>query len=86
MIYTRCAIQCMDDPVIDATQQLSFGRQIAFARQRSQYTSHAFAQLMGIKLRMLEDFENDVVMPEKKHITKMNRFLVTKLPYPQKHT
>ena len=61
---------------------LSFGRQIAYARQRSYHTSHKFAQLMGIKLRLLEDFENDVIVPEKKHVAKMNRFLVVKLSYP----
>ena len=77
MVYTYIVSLYMDD------DSISFGRQIAFARQKSQYTSHEFAQLMGIKLRVLEDYENDVTMPEKKHITKMNRFLTNKLPYPK---
>lgn len=66
------------------TTTLSFGGQLAYARQRSYFTSHKFAQLMGIKLRLLEDFENDVIVPEKKHVAKMNRFLVVKLSYPIK--
>ena len=65
-------------------QTTTFGKQIAFARQKSHFTIHAFAQLMGIKLRLLEDFENDITIPEKKHIAKMNRFLTTSLPYPPK--
>lgn len=79
MVYTHIVSLYMDD------DSVSFGKQITFARQRSQYTSHEFAQLMGIKLRVLEDYENDVTMPEKKHITKMNRFLTKfcKLPYPK---
>jgi len=80
MVYTYIISLHMED---DNVNLISFGRQIAFARQRSQYTSHEFAQLMGIKLRVLEDYENDVTMPEKKHIAKMNRFFTNKLPYPK---
>jgi len=76
----------MSDLDEDMQENVSFGTRIMIARQRSQYTSNHFAQLMGIKMRTLEDYENDVVVPEKKHIAKMNRFLTNKLPYPQKKT
>lgn len=61
---------------------MTFGRQLCFARQSSNYTLHAFAQLCNMKLRTLEDYENDMNVPEKKTIAKMNKFLKNKLPYP----
>jgi len=74
-----------DNPTTTSiVQTTTFGKQLAFARQKSHFTIHAFAQLMGIKLRLLEDFENDLAIPEKKHVAKMNRFLTTSIPYPTK--
>jgi ribosome-binding protein aMBF1 (putative translation factor) len=60
---------------------LTFGRKVAMSRQQSKYTIHEFAQMMNMKLRDLEKIEGDLLMPEKKTITKMNRFLINKLPY-----
>ena len=63
------------------SDELSFGRTLTMARQHSKYTIHEFAQLMNMKLRDLEKLENDMELPEKKTIAKMNRFLNKKLPY-----
>ena len=61
--------------------ELSFGRTLTMARQHSKYTIHEFAQLMNMKLRDLEKLENDMVLPEKKTIAKMNRFMNNKITY-----
>jgi len=63
------------------SEELSFGRILTMSRQHSKYTIHEFAQMMNMKLRDLEKIENDMILPEKKTITKMNRFLNKKLPY-----
>lgn len=60
---------------------LTFGRKLTMSRQRSNYTIHQFAQMMNMKLRDLENMENDITIPEKKTIAKMNRFLKNKMPY-----
>lgn len=61
--------------------ELTFGRKLTLSRQNSKYTIHQFAQMMSMKLRDLENMENDIIIPEKKTITKMNRFLKKKMPY-----
>jgi ribosome-binding protein aMBF1 (putative translation factor) len=60
---------------------LSFGRQLCLARQTCNYTIHEFSQMCNMKLRLIEDYENDVSIPEKKTIAKMNKYLKNKLPY-----
>lgn len=61
--------------------ELTFGRKLTLFRQKSNYTIHQFAQMMSMKLRDIENIENDMIIPEKKTITKMNRFLKKKMPY-----
>ena len=61
--------------------ELTFGRKLTLSRQNSKYTIHQFAQMMSMKLRDLENMENDIIITEKKTITKMNRFLKKKMPY-----
>ena len=53
--------------------------QIRSAINRSQYTLHEFAQLMSMKLKVLESYMNGDEVPEKKTISKMNRFLSKKI-------
>ena len=49
---------------------LTFGRKLTMSRQRSNYTIHQFAQMMNMKLRDLENMENDITIPEKKQLQK----------------
>ena len=53
--------------------------QITSAINRSQYTLHEFAQLMSMKLKVLDSYMNRDEIPEKKTISKMNKFLGTKI-------
>jgi ribosome-binding protein aMBF1 (putative translation factor) len=53
--------------------------QIAFAVNCSSYTVHTFAQQMNMKLRTLEAIMNGSETPEKKIISKMNKFLNKKI-------
>lgn len=53
--------------------------QIRDAINRSQYTLHEFCQLMGIKLKVLESYIDGTNVPEKKTISKINKFLKTKI-------
>ena len=46
---------------------------------RSPYTLHEFAQLMSMKLKILESYIDGTNIPEKKTISKMNKFLKTKM-------
>jgi len=49
--------------------------EIRMAISRSPYTVNAFTQLMNIKLSTLESYIDGRVIPEKKTIKRMNRFL-----------
>ena len=53
--------------------------QIRCAISKSPYTLHEFAQLMSMKLRTLQGFIDGSLIPEKKNIAKMNKFLKTKM-------
>ena len=53
--------------------------QIRDAINNSPYTLHEFTQLMGIKLKILESFIDGSLIPQKKNISKMNKFLKTKM-------
>jgi hypothetical protein len=53
--------------------------QIAFAINCSSYTVHSFAQQMNMKLRTLEAIMNGSETPEKKIISRMNKFLNKKI-------
>ena len=53
--------------------------QISFAISKSQYTRHEFAQLMNMKLKLLESYISGEEVPEKKTLSKINKFLGTKL-------
>tara|TARA_B110000483_G_scaffold136235_2_gene162937 strand:+ start:393 stop:593 length:201 start_codon:yes stop_codon:yes gene_type:complete len=53
--------------------------QIRHAISKSPYTLHEFAQLMSMKLRTLQCFIDGSLIPEKKNIAKMNKFLKTKM-------
>lgn len=49
--------------------------EIGMAINKSQYTLHTFAQQMNMKLSLLQSYIDGSVIPEKKTIKKMNRFL-----------
>ncbi len=53
--------------------------QIRDAINNSQYTLHEFTQLMSMKLRTLESYIDGTNIPEKKTLSKMNKFLKTKM-------
>ena len=55
--------------------------QITFSRQKNELTQQDFAQALNVKLKLIEDIENGIVTPDKKLITKMNRILISKIPY-----
>ena len=48
---------------------------VRMAINKSPYTVHSFAQLMGIKLAILESYIDVRAIPENKTIKRMNRFL-----------
>tara|TARA_A100001015_G_C14921262_1_gene684420 strand:+ start:404 stop:607 length:204 start_codon:yes stop_codon:yes gene_type:complete len=53
--------------------------QIQQGISKSEYTVHDFAQQMNIKLKVLESYIDGSVIPEKKTLSKMNKFLKTKM-------
>ena len=53
--------------------------QIKQALSKSEYTLHTFSQQMNIKLKVLESYLDGSVIPEKKTLSKMNKFLKTKI-------
>lgn len=55
--------------------------QISFSIHLSQYTVHSFAQQLNMKLKTLEAYMNGTEIPEKKIISKMNKFLTKKINY-----
>ena len=55
--------------------------QISYSIHLSQYTVHSFAQQLNIKLKTLEAYMNGTEIPEKKIISKMNKFLTKKINY-----
>ncbi len=65
----------MDEPLKPLHEQ------ITFSISKSQYTVHAFSQQMNIKLRTLEAYMNGSEIPEKKVISRMNKFLTSKIKY-----
>ena len=69
-----------------SNNEKSIGEEISSAINRSPYTLHSFAQQMNIKLGVslvqnLYKYINNEEIPEKKTITKMNKFLNTKIRY-----
>ena len=58
--------------------------QISYALSCSSYTIHAFAQQMNVKLKTLEAYMDGSEIPEKKTITRMNKYLKNKIDYPKK--
>jgi ribosome-binding protein aMBF1 (putative translation factor) len=53
--------------------------QIQNALSKSQYTTHSFAQQMNIKLKVLESYLDGSVIPEKKVLSRMSKFLHVRL-------
>lgn len=53
--------------------------QIHNSISKSNYTIHTFAQQMNIKLKVLESYIEGREIPEKKVITRMNKFLSVKI-------
>mgnify|MGYP001575808712 FL=1 len=60
-------------------EEKPLNEQIRFAISKSPYTLHEFAQLMSMKLKLLESYIDGTNIPEKKTISKMNKFLKTKM-------
>ncbi len=60
-------------------EEKPLNEQIRYAISKSPYTLHEFAQLMSMKLKLLESYIDGNEVPEKKTITKMNKFLNTKM-------
>lgn len=63
-------------------QEKPLNEQIRDAINKSQYTLHEFCQLMGLRLKVLESYINGTNIPEKKTISKINRYLKTKIKLP----
>ena len=61
------------------TQKKPLHEQILFALNKSSYTLHSLAQQMNIKLKVLESYIDGSCVPEKKYISKLNKFLNCKL-------
>ena len=60
-------------------EEKPINEQIRCAINRSPYTLHEFAQLMSMKLKLLESYIDGSAIPEKKTLSKMNKFLKTRL-------
>jgi ribosome-binding protein aMBF1 (putative translation factor) len=60
---------------------MEFHEELSFAISKSQYTVHEFAQQLNIKLRTLESYMEGRLHPEKKIITRMNKYLNHKIKY-----
>tara|TARA_B100001175_G_C19498720_1_gene636826 strand:+ start:1351 stop:1563 length:213 start_codon:yes stop_codon:yes gene_type:complete len=60
-------------------EEKPLNEQIRNAINNSPYTLHEFTQLMSIKLRKLESYIDGSAIPEKKTLSKMNKFLKTKM-------
>ena len=60
-------------------QDKPLNEQIRDAINRSPYTLHEFSQLMSMKLKIIQSFIDGTLIPEKKNIAKMNKFLKTKM-------
>ena len=54
---------------------------ISMSISKSSYTIHSFAQQLNIKLKVLESYIDGSEKPDKKTITKMNKYLNNKIPY-----
>ena len=63
-------------------EEIPFNRKITFARQKSNLSLHEFAQVLNMKINVLERIENGQEIPDKKTITKMNRILLMKFFIP----
>lgn len=63
-------------------QEKPLNEQIRDAINKSQYTLHEFCQLMGLRLKVLESYIDGTNIPEKKTISKINRYLKTKIKLP----
>lgn len=60
---------------------MEFHEELTFAISKSQYTMHAFAQQLNIKLKTLQSYMDGRLHPEKKIITRMNKYLNHKIKY-----
>jgi len=60
---------------------IPYHTQITFSRQQNELTQQDFAQALNVKLKVIEDIENGIITPDKKLITKMNKILISKIPY-----
>jgi ribosome-binding protein aMBF1 (putative translation factor) len=60
---------------------MEFHEELSFAISKSQYTVHEFAQQLNIKLKTLESYMDGRLHPEKKIITRMNKYLNHKIKY-----
>ena len=61
------------------TEKKPLHEQILFALNKSSYTLHSLAQQMNIKLKVLESYIDGSCVPEKKYISKLNKFLNCRL-------
>lgn len=55
--------------------------QISYSINCSSYTIHTFAQQMNLKLKTLEAYMDGSQVPEKKIISRMNKYLKNKINY-----
>lgn len=59
--------------------EISFGSQIACSRSKHHHTQNSFAQSMGVKLIVVQQWESNVLIPNKSQLVKINRILHTNL-------
>ena len=69
----------MDINMDTNTEKKPLHEQILLALNKSSYTLHSLAQQMNIKLKVLESYIDGSCVPEKKYISKLNKFLNCKL-------
>jgi DNA-binding transcriptional regulator YiaG len=59
--------------------ETTFGFQLAEARRRCDKTSSLFAQSMGVRILLVDQWENNEVLPTAAQLVRINRILSSKL-------
>ena len=64
---------------VDARNQQSIGFKIKNGRRNVQMTQLQLCQAMGIKLKLLESYEANIMIPPANHLVKLNRIIRTRI-------
>jgi len=68
-----------EQETVQHTQPIPFSRQLITARQKAQITLHKLAQILGIKVKELEKYENGTDIPKNNVLARINKILGSKL-------